>query len=72
MNQLLERSVHELSSDATEEASERTNVAPASRWRFAFALALLTGLLILAHGCHGDEDRELFAALLGVLSEPRP
>jgi hypothetical protein len=29
--------------------------------RLAAALALLAGLLILAHGCHGpDEDHELF------------
>jgi hypothetical protein len=30
-------------------------------------LAVVAGLLILAHGCHGDEDNELFtgAALVG-------
>ncbi len=29
--------------------------------RYALALAL-GALLLLAHGCHGDEDNELFAA----------
>jgi len=28
-------------------------------WRLVILL-LLTGLLVFAHGCHGDEDTELF------------
>src|SRR5207249_2155961 len=31
--------------------------------RLAFGLLLLAGLPILLHGCHGDEDNELFAPL---------
>jgi hypothetical protein len=27
------------------------------------ALALLAGYLLFCHGCHGDEDNELFARL---------
>lgn len=27
---------------------------------FILGLLMLAGLLILAHGCHGDEDHELF------------
>jgi hypothetical protein len=30
---------------------------------FIVGLLLLLGLLILAHGCHGDDDHELFSAL---------
>ena len=30
---------------------------------FVFGLLMVCGLLILAHGCHGDEDHELFGAL---------
>src|SRR5262249_49728113 len=32
-------------------------------WRYAAAL-LLGGYLLFAHGCHGDEDTELFARAL--------
>lgn len=32
------------------------------RWLFLVYL-LLTGYLLFAHGCHGDEDNELFAWL---------
>ncbi len=28
------------------------------RWRWA-VLGLLLGVLLIAHGCHGDEDNEL-------------
>jgi hypothetical protein len=36
--------------------------APPISWQLACTLALLAGLLVLAHGCHGpDEDHELFA-----------
>ena len=35
---------------------------PGSRVWFVAGLLLLTGLLILAHGCHGDEDTELFTS----------
>jgi hypothetical protein len=34
------------------------------------ALALLGGYLLFCHGCHGDEDNELFISL-GVYSMPR-
>lgn len=30
------------------------------RWRTPVFLALLAGLLIFCHGCHGDVDNELF------------
>jgi hypothetical protein len=36
--------------------------APAvGRWRYA--VWLLLGLLVVAHGCHGDKDTELFTRL---------
>jgi hypothetical protein len=40
-------------------------------WKLA-ALVLLTGYFLFCHGCHGDEDNELFARLrtwgrLGIL-----
>jgi hypothetical protein len=31
------------------------------RWGAVVLLALLAGLLIVNHGCHGDEDTELFS-----------
>jgi hypothetical protein len=31
------------------------------RWVTRAALLLLVGYLLFAHGCHGDEDTELFA-----------
>ena len=38
--------------------------APARRSRgVVVALALLAGYLLFCHGCHGDEDNELFARL---------
>jgi hypothetical protein len=48
-----------------------TSERPSSRldaahfWK-TLLLLLLTGLLIFAHGCHGDEDNELFAARRSV------
>jgi hypothetical protein len=38
-------------------------VAPPRRRRLRVALALLAGYLLFCHGCHGDEDNELFARL---------
>ncbi len=40
-------------------ASEHVQSPP--RWRLWTALALLAGYLLFCHGCHGDEDNELFA-----------
>jgi hypothetical protein len=39
-----------------------TEGPPRSPWRWGamLLLALLAGLLIVSHGCHGDEDTELF------------
>jgi hypothetical protein len=31
-------------------------------------LLLLGGYLLFAHGCHGDEDNELFARAVGALA----
>jgi hypothetical protein len=35
------------------------------RWRLYWWLpaALILGFVLVAHGCHGDEDHELFARL---------
>jgi len=30
-------------------------------WRLGLALLMLVGLLLFAHGCHGDEDHELWS-----------
>jgi hypothetical protein len=38
-------------------------------WRYVAAL-LLGGYLLFAHGCHGDEDNELFAAGKHLFGEP--
>jgi hypothetical protein len=52
-------------------------VAPAVGGRRRLAAWLLLGLLVIAHGCHGDKDNELFARLraaggaASVLSRPR-
>lgn len=47
--------------------AERETSAPCLRPWFIAGLLLLCGLLILAHGCHGNDDNELFAH-----SEPLP
>jgi hypothetical protein len=31
-------------------------------------LIMLSGFLLLAHGCHGDEDNELFARIIHVVT----
>ncbi len=52
------------------------SVAEPGRWLFLVYL-LLGGYLLFAHGCHGDEDNELFNWLsqggptAGKLSSPR-
>ncbi len=49
---------------------------PRRRRRWA-VVALLAGYLLFCHGCHGDEDNELFtgrrhaAALIDTVSLPR-
>jgi len=35
-------------------------------WLYATAILLLGGYLLFAHGCHGDEDMELFLGLSGL------
>jgi hypothetical protein len=45
-------------------------IAPAPRRRVVWvALALLAGYLLFCHGCHGDEDNELFARLRHQMTE---
>jgi hypothetical protein len=44
-------------------AVEKRTPAPGRR-RAWVALVLLAGYLLFCHGCHGDEDNELFARLL--------
>ena len=39
-------------------------------WMYALAFLLLGGYLLFAHGCHGDEDNELFAALDSFVGQP--
>ena len=40
--------------------AEREGETPRVRRWFILGLLLLVGLLILAHGCHGNDDNELF------------
>jgi hypothetical protein len=40
--------------------AEREPSSPRLRPWFVAGLLLLGGLLILAHGCHGNDDNELF------------
>ena len=39
-------------------------------WRYV-ALLLLGGYLLFAHGCHGDEDNELFAGRWRMVDQAR-
>jgi hypothetical protein len=43
---------------------EPTGLAVFARW---VAFVLLAGHLLFAHGCHGDEDHELFGAVSRVV-----
>jgi hypothetical protein len=47
-------------------------VPAARRFRGICVLAffLLGGFLLFAHGCHGDEDNELFATLKAFVEQP--
>jgi hypothetical protein len=40
---------------------ERSPRATKSKWGFGIGLLLLFGWALFAHGCHGDEDNELFS-----------
>ncbi len=43
-----------------------------ARWLAYFIALLLGGFLLVAHGCHGDEDNELFAgAFLPPVADSR-
>lgn len=49
-----------LVSDRTPPATRSTETSSTAVWGW-FAAAAFVLLPILAHGCHGDEDHELFA-----------
>lgn len=36
-------------------------------WSYGACYLLLVGFLVFAHGCHGDEDNELFALCVAIL-----
>jgi hypothetical protein len=38
-----------------------------ARWAGPLLLVILAGYLLFAHGCHGDEDNELFTSLARAL-----
>src|SRR6266404_4325230 len=40
------------------------------RWIYATAVLVLGGYFLFAHGCHGDEDNELFAAHVAFSRAP--
>ncbi len=43
------------------EAADATQRGP--RWLFALVVVILSGFLLVAHGCHGgDQDHELFTS----------
>jgi len=44
---------------------------PSRSWVRWLGLALLAGYLLFCHGCHGDEDNELFASYLQPLRAAR-
>jgi hypothetical protein len=54
-------------SAATDYGPRTTDSAGRSGWWFA-AFLLAAGLLIFAHGCHGDEDNELFTAIATLVT----
>ncbi len=61
MTAVCERQTRHLFRPALRPASPLLELAPRRRWwRWAAAL-VLGGYLLFAHGCHGDEDSELFA-----------
>ncbi len=39
--------------------------------RLLFLLVLAAGYLLFAHGCHGDEDNELFAFVRSVIHQSK-
>jgi hypothetical protein len=41
-----------------------------SGWIYGLVFLLLGGYLLFAHGCHGDEDNELFANLKSLVEQP--
>jgi hypothetical protein len=43
--------------------------ARTARRRVWVALALVAGYLLFCHGCHGDEDNELFASIRARISD---
>ena len=50
------------------ESPEPAPTGPPRRWWQFAPLLLLAGYLLFAHGCHGDEDNELFAAVRSFLN----
>ena len=51
---------------------ERRPAPPKRRgWMYAAAVLLLAGYLLFAHGCHRDEDIELFTVVRASLAADR-
>jgi hypothetical protein len=48
-----------------QDGPHRARAFALARWG---AVLLLSGFLVLAHGCHGDEDNELFARARDMLT----
>jgi hypothetical protein len=40
--------------------------------RLGCTILVLAGLLVLAHGCHGDEDNELWGLVRGACTSSQP
>ena len=58
MPALLFPKLERMTSDRTE--GQRASTSKWLGWLFWIAVAIAVGLLLFCHGCHGDEDNELF------------
>jgi hypothetical protein len=47
---------------ASDPLAPRARSPKRSRWPIVVGLVILAGYLLFAHGCHGGEDDDLFAA----------
>jgi hypothetical protein len=54
-----------------ETARKSAPPGPPRPWKRWLAAVALGGYLLYCHGCHGDEDNELFALLNRCVAEPK-
>jgi hypothetical protein len=65
---LAKKNRHPVWAPVSASLAQQTRQRPSfARWAGPLLLVILAGYLLFAHGCHGDEDNELFTSFARAL-----